>query len=224
MFSKTRLILSGLAAVAAIAVPNAASASVHHSHLFSLSSSDVASTQISNRPDSGGNGNWANDAMMRTLTIVPGTDNNYTATVKDTGGTFNTVIGDFVPNQSANTGLKFSQSLAGTFSGGASYSFTANETPNMSLVPTSATGSGPTDTSDWYKLAFPAGTTFGGIGILNNWGWSYSTTETCLVPFVMFQQETQTWTDFASNNGGQGPGTPAAGQIKDFPAGCAAFG
>ena len=30
----------------------------------------------------------------------------------------------------------------------------------------------------------------------------------------------QSWADFASNNGGQGPGTPAAGGITDLPLSC----
>jgi hypothetical protein len=182
----------------------------------------VASTHITARPDSGGNGNWATDAMTRTLTIRHLKGQNYVATLADSRGTFVTGRGDFVPNQAADPGVKFTQRIAGTFSGAASFSFTASRTPNASLVPRRATGSGPTDTSDWYKLAFPAGTVFGGTGILNNWGWSYTTSQGCRTVSRRHRVtvQPQTWKDFASNNAGQGPGRPAAGQIKDFPRNC----
>jgi hypothetical protein len=181
----------------------------------------VASTHISGRPDSGGNGNWATDAMTRTLTIRHLKGQNYVATLADSRGTFVTGRGDFVPNQAADPGVKFTQRIAGTFSGAASFSFTASRAPRAFLVPRRATGSGPTDTSDWYKLAFPSGTVFGGTGILNNWGWSYTTNQGCRT-FGRHGSsvQRQTWKDFASNNAGQGPGRPAAGQIKDFPRNC----
>jgi hypothetical protein len=182
----------------------------------------VASTRITGRPDSGGNGNWATDAMTRTLTIRHLKGQNYVATLADTRGTFVTGRGDFVPNQAADPGVKFTQRIGGTFSGAASFSFTASRTPNANLVPRRATGSGPTDTSDWYKLAFPAGTVFGGTGILNNWGWSYTTSQGCRTVSRHHRTtvQPQTWKDFASDNSGQGPGRPAAGQIADFPRNC----
>jgi hypothetical protein len=181
----------------------------------------VASTHITRRPDSGGNGNWATDAMTRTLTIRHLKGQNYVATLADSHGRFVTGRGDFVPNQAADPGVKFTQRIAGTFSGAASFSFTASRAPSAFLVPRRATGSRPTDTSDWYKLAFPTGTVFGGTGILNNWGWSYTTDHGCRT-FGRHGSSVrrQTWKDFASNNAGQGPGRPAAGQIKDFPRNC----
>ena len=181
----------------------------------------VAVTHITGRPDSGGNGNWATDFMTRTLTIRSAGGDSYTATATDSGGSFVTGKGDFVPNQTANAGAKFTQAIRGTFSGRASFSFTASKAPNARLVPRIAAGTGPTDTSDWYKLAFPAGTVFGGTGILNNWGWGY--TARCVTFSTTtgkFSLATQSWNDFASNNGGQGPGSPAAGQIKDFAGQC----
>jgi hypothetical protein len=175
----------------------------------------TASTHITGRPDSGGNGNWATDSMTRTLKVTHVSGTSYTATLADSSGTFWTGIGDFVPNQTASPGVKFNQMDAGTFSGSASFSFTASNPPSASLVPGSAKGSGPTDTSDWYKLAFPAGTVFGGTGINDNWGWSYTLTAGCGFPVTH-----QSWNDFAGNNGGQGPGTPAAGGITNLPLSC----
>lgn len=220
-----KLVMSGVSALAitgsALAV-SAAPASA--STVRVVASRVVASTHITGRPDSGGNGNWATDAMTRTLAIRHTSGQSYVATVTDSRGTFVTGRGDFVPNQAANPGVKFTQRIGGTFSGTASFSFTASRTPSAFLVPRRAAGSGPTDTSDWYKLAFPAGTVFGGTGILNNWGWSYTTTQGCLtVSRHGFAVQRQSWKDFASNNGGQGPGFPAAGQIKNFPRNCRLF-
>lgn len=184
----------------------------------------TASTHITGRPDSGGNGNWAADSMTRTLKVTSLGGGSYTATVTDSAGSFATVRGDFVPNQAANPGARFSQVIRGSFTGTASFAFTASQVPSATLVPRRATGTGPTDTSDWYKLAFPAGTVFGGTGILDSWGWSYTTKLGCLTviggsPAAV----TQTWRDFAGNGGGQGPGSPAPGQVRDFPA-CLLFG
>ena len=124
----------------------------------------TASTSITGRPDSGGGGTWATDSMTRTLTITSLGGGAYTAAIADSSGRFATIPGAYVPDQAASPGVKFAEWLTGTFSGHASYSFTASETPSASLVPATATGSRPTDTSDWYKLAFPAGTVFGGTG------------------------------------------------------------
>lgn len=222
-----KLVMSGVSALAiagtALAVsagPASASAARHVGRSIKV----VASTRISGRPDSGGNGDWATDAMTRTISIRHTTGTSYVATLTDSRGTFVTGRGDFVPNQAADPGVKFTQRIGGTFSGTASFSFTASSTPNAFLVPRRATGSGPTDTSDWYKLAFPSGTVFGGTGILNNWGWSYSTNQGCLtLSHHRLTVQRQSWTDFASNNGGQGPGFPAPGQIKDFARRCVLF-
>ena len=219
-----KLVMSGVSALAiagsalAVSAAPASASAARHVH---RTSGVVASTHITGRPDSGGNGDWATDAMTRTISIRHTTGTSYVATLTDSRGTFVTGQGDFVPNQTANPGVKFTQRIGGTFSGTASFSFTATNAPNASLVPRRATGSAPTDTSDWYKLAFPAGTVFGGTGILNNWGWSYSTNQGCLtVSHHRLTVKRQSWNDFASNNGGQGPGSPAAGQIKDFPRRC----
>lgn len=211
-----KLITSGIAALAILggsllaAVPASAATTV------------TASTHLTARPDSGGNGDWATDAMTRTLTVTHVSGTSYTAAVADSAGTFETVRGDFVPNQAASPGVRFAQRIDGKFSGHASYSFTASKAPEAFLVPASASGSGPTDTSDWYKLAFPAGTVFGGAGILNNWGWSYGTTCLHQISGDFFTFPMQSWNDFASNGGGQGPGTPPARSITDFSVSCLA--
>lgn len=186
----------------------------------------TASTSITGRPDSGGAGNtWALDAMTRTLAVTETGASagvySFTATVRDSAGTFAVQAGQLVPNQGTSPGARFGfqRRQSGTFSGGASFSFTATALPSAARVPHSATGSGPTDTSDWYKLAFPAGTTFGGTGIEDNWGWSYTDAEACnsLGGPAVF---TQAWRDFASNDGGQGSGgSPAQGGIVSVPNG-----
>src|ERR1700735_2513971 len=214
------LISGGIAALAllggtlaAAAVPASASAAVVRPV--------GAVTHLSGRPDSGGHGNWDTDTLFRTLTIRSLGGDSYTATATDSGGSFVAGKGDFVPNQTANAGAKFTQAIRGTFHGQASFSFTASKAPNGKLVPRIATGTGPTDTSDWYKLAFPAGTVFGGTGILTHQRRAYSANlVTASPPPGKFSETAQSWNDYATNNGGQGPGTPAAGQIKDFAGQC----
>jgi hypothetical protein len=219
-----KTILSGVAATAIAGCALGLLAGPASASVPARSATVIAKTSITGRPDSGGNGNWATDAMTRTLTIRHLRGDSYTAILDDTSGTFVTGRGDFVPNQAAAPGATFTQRITGTFAGSASFSFTASRSPSGALVPPRATGSGPTDTSHWYKLAFPAGTTFGGTGILNDWGWSYQTSQGCLtVSRAGFAVQHQFWNDFASDNGGQGPGLPAAGHITNFPRSCLLF-
>jgi hypothetical protein len=218
-----KLITSG---IAALAIAGGTLATAIPASAAPVPGTVTASTAITGRPDSGGNGNWATDSMTRTLSITRVSGTSYTATATDSAGSFATAPGDFVPNQSASPGVKFTQVIRGTFSGTASFAFTASEAPSATLVPRRATGSGPTDTSDWYKLAFPAGTVFGGAGILGTWGWSYTVQELCVThrgPVIIISSASQVWRDFASNNGGQGPGQPEAGQVADAPPGCMAL-
>jgi hypothetical protein len=165
----------------------------------------TASTQLSNRGDSGGNGDWATDAMTRRLVITHVSGTSYTATVTDTGR-FTAIPHAYTPNQGgADLGLKIAELLEGTFTGKASYSFTANESPRASLVPRAESGtpsSGPQTTSDWYEQAFPASTTFGGTGI-TTWGWNYSATAVTFLRGGGFDLCTQKWADASTNNGGQ---------------------
>ena len=208
---KSSLIKAATAAAAfvgalGLAVP-AASASV--------SPSVTASTELSNRADSGGNGDWATDAMTRTLVITQtgrvGNTRSFTATVTDIGR-FVTIRGAFAPNQGGtDAGLKIAGQPWGTFTGKASYTFTANASPQASLVPRSESGtpsSTPKTTSFWYEQAFPAGTSFGGTGI-TTWAWSYSAVAVTAVRGA-FEVCSQNWSDAFNNNSGQ---SPRAGNI-----------
>lgn len=164
-----------------------------------------ALTAISNRPDSGGNGNWGIDTINRDVIVtnhgvVPNADCSpaaihcwsYTATLADSG-TFNTIHNAFTPNQfGTNAGKHIASSVFGTISGSGSYTFDASTLANGSLVPGTTSGSALT-TGDWYKLFFSPGTEFSGPGLNNNWSWSYTDSSSI----------SQKWTDAASNNGGQ---------------------
>jgi hypothetical protein len=169
----------------------------------------TASTQLSNRGDSGGNGDWATDAMTRRLVITQtgrsGSTRIFTAAVTDTGR-FTTIPRAYTPNQGgADLGLKIAELLQGTFTGKAAYSFTANASPQASLVPRAENGtpsSGPKTTSLWYEQAFPAGTAFGGTGI-TTWGWNYTATAVTFLRGGGFNLCTQKWSDASTNNGGQ---------------------
>jgi hypothetical protein len=175
----------------------------------------TASTHLTNRADSGGNGDWATDAMTRKLTITHVSGTSYTATVTDSGtfttipGAFTTIPGAFTPNQGgADAGLRIAEILMNSFTGQASYSFTASASPQASLVPASESGtpaSGPKTTSLWYEQAFPAGTVFGGTGI-TTWGWNYAATAVTFLPGGGFTTCTQKWADTSANDGGQDAG------------------
>jgi hypothetical protein len=197
--------LTATAATASTAVPTAAQQSAAHNW--------TAVSVLHNRADVGASNNpWAYDNFTRTLTIRPtgssGTGAStiyyYSASYKD-NGTFKTVNGALTPNQSGPyAGQTENGSVTGTMTGFEQYSFTATSLPNMKLVPASpAPGTGSTDA--WYKLAFPAGTTFGGSG-LGNWGWHYNG------PVVVTLDSTgkhviaihhERWNETYSNNGGQ---------------------
>lgn len=183
----------------------------------------TAVTSLTGRPDSGNDGNWADDDLTRTASVtrhgsVASTDCGsgaaqcwfYTATVSDSGS-FQTIAGAFTPNQDCTeandngancSGLAISGTVDGSISGGGTLEFYAtSDSPSASGVPTSDGGTAPTGTSDWYKLFFPAGT---GFGLTTNanapwtaWSWSYNAPATC-----------ETWTDSYSN--GDGNGTFAA--------------
>lgn len=162
-----------------------------------------ATTHLTNRPDSGGNGTWATDTLTRTfkLTLVSQSAGiyTYTGTVCD-GGTFLTIPGAFTPNQGAPfTGDTIADLVKGTVNGTAFFSFTADQPADISLVP--PTGDPGAPTSTWYQQAFPAGTVFGGTGLENNWSWSYQVIQGFFI---------QNWLDAASNSGGQ---VPSAGNI-----------
>jgi hypothetical protein len=184
--SKTLLTKGGLTlgAVAILATAGAASASAATvpaaHHVYPLK----AVTGLYDRPDSGGVGNWANDAMTRTITFTYiGRDSaglyHYVAQLSDLGG-FTTIPGAYTPNQGAPyTGDLISGQVSGSMSGKASFEFTStnpidNHNANLGVPRAEFGAAGNTEqtTSAWYEQAFPQGTVFGGLGI-GNWGWNY---------------------------------------------------
>lgn len=205
MFSRIAVAASGAVLLAGLATAVPASAAQH-----SLTG-ETAITQLTGRPDSGGGNHiWALDSISRYLNIqllgrVPG-GWDYYATIKDLG-TFRTLPGAFTPNQGAPwTGHHIIQITTGRVAGQAAYEFSATSLPVMNLVPSAEKGAPATTaetTSYWYEQAFPAGTHFGGPGILPTWEWDY-TGPSC-GPFF-----TQNWLDAASDSDGQ---IPSAGNI-----------
>ena len=191
----------------------------------------TASTSVSNRDDSGGQGNWATDAFIRSITITrheaaPVSNCGgtvaacwyYTGTITDSGS-FLTGSGDKTPNatctEPAPSGascadLVINGQVAGTFTGGSHIEFYASSNaPNASLVPSTVSGDVPS-TGNWFKQFFAGGTSFSGPANLIDWSWSYSAPSTC-----------ETWTD--AYNNGAGDGTYAAdgniAGINECPAG-----
>lgn len=217
----TSILVPGLvvaaAAAGSVTAAGASTAQAQHpSHHLTVK----AVTRLEERPDSGGNGNWATDRMSRKLTITetgPVTGGYaYTATVEDAGG-FRTDRGAYTPNQGAPyTGDKIHGQVSGWMTGKASYSFTASTLPSTKKnagVPGAEDGAPATPeqtTSDWYEQAFPAGTTFGGAGI-GDWSWKYAgpvcrTYKTVYrhhhwVKIAVYSQ--QHWTDSLAGDGGQ---------------------
>jgi len=183
-----------------------------------------ALTFVTDRPD-GGNGNpdtWADDTMTRSLTVTltggsPGAY-TFTATLGDIG-TFTTVKGAPTPNQGGSyAGDVIKSRVTGQMAGYADFSFTASELPSAAFNAGVAYsendhGADPADsTSTWYELAFPHGTTFGGIGI-GDWSWHYGVTVTTIsyrvfgrfvVPVA--SEQYQQWTDGYNNNYGDSAG------------------
>jgi hypothetical protein len=187
----------------------------------------TGTTAITGRDDSGnGTGNctasantdcWAADSFSRVMTVtrngaVPAGDCGsaavrcwlYTATLADSGS-FATVPGAQTPNQACTepnggpscAGLLISGTVDGTLSGGGKMEFYADTAPTTTGVPATATKNAPTDTSDWYKLFFPAGTNFGLTGASQapwtTWSWTYNAPNTC-----------EQWTDSMADNAGDG--------------------
>lgn len=172
--SRARTAAAVLAVAAAIPLVTAASASASP-----VPQQVRATTFITDRPDGGNAGYWADDTMIRSLVItrtggVPGAY-TFTARLTDTGA-FTTIKGALAPDQGAPyTGQVERSEVTGLMQGYAQFSFTASTLPSSSLVPRSENDHGnvPADsTSTWYELAFHAGTVFGGAGI-GDWSWSY---------------------------------------------------
>ena len=165
----------------------------------------TATTSVSGRDDSGGDGNWATDAMVRTITITrheAAAVSNcgggvaacwfYTGSITDSG-TFQTQAGAETPNQGYAGPDTIAGIVSGNFTGGSHIEFYASSNaPNASLVPSTKSGDSPS-TSSWYQQFFPAGAVFSGPANLIDWSWSYSAPATC-----------EHWTDAVSNGAGQG--------------------
>ena len=194
------LAASALAVALAGATPALASAKPAVAHHPKVS----ADTLMTNRPDSGGNGDWANDEFTRKVTIdqqTPTAASNcgLTATqcfliegakLTDTDGTFTTISNAFTPNQfGTDAGLHITNVVSGKMSGNGEFpAFYATELPDAHKVPATNDGDANPSTT-WPELAFPAGTQFTG---LSEDTFSYS-----------YHHGTQHWLDADTNNGGQ---------------------
>lgn len=182
-----------------------------------------ASTTITNNPDSGGNGVWADDNFTRTLTIstdatssdcaaltgfTAAADACYTASISDSGNA-TTVVGAFQPNQGSTTAAnQTGDKITGPaeavpFTGTASYQFYAptGDVPSAANVPATVNDNftaqtGAASTSQWYLQAFTAaGRANVNTNGLGNWSWKYA--NSC-----------ESWTDANTNSDGQS--TPLA--------------
>jgi len=136
----------------------------------------TATTTVKNWPQSSG---WANHNFTRTVTITrqhaaatshcggTATCWYYTETLSDNGA-FASVSGATAPNGSSP--VKIGGVVDGTLVGGGSLEFYASSgAPSASGVPATADGSSePSGTTAWYKLFFPAGTTFAQAGTAND--------------------------------------------------------
>jgi hypothetical protein len=157
-----------------------------------------AASRLTNRPDSGGGGNWALDNITRGASVTWLGGQNYDGAIAD-AGTFTTIAGALDPNQVIDAGLTLGVKLPGTMAGHWGYTFSASASP-VTRPPADVRGSKfPTGT--WYELFFAPGTTFGGAGGLSagpaQWSWSYLTTKDAC-------GRHQSWVDANNDNGGQG--------------------
>jgi len=193
----------------------------------------TAYTQLVNRPDSGGNGNWATDQLTRELILTyQGPSGNaaypyaYTAQLVDKG-TFKDLPGQFKPNQGAPyTGqlLGLTQVTGSASGGGYFYEFLASGKANSAKsyanlgVPIRVKGSAD-PSSTWPELAFPAGTQFSGMNEAE-FAYTYivpAYTTTHVVKVngknvtVKVVHKAQQWVDASYNSAGQ---IRSAGQIS----------
>jgi hypothetical protein len=204
--AKAAIAVATASAAGGLALPAASAAPVAVTHR-----AVHALTIMIERPDSGGNGNWAEDNFLRearvgTQTAVAasncgvGATTCYQisgATLTDTDGTFTTIRGAFTPNQGAPfTGDHIRDVVDGKMSGTGDFgSFFATALPSASRVPEFNFGANnPSGT--WPELFFPPGTTFTG---LSEGVFSYT-----------YHAGAQRWVDSSSDSSGQ---IPSAGNI-----------
>ena len=203
----------GASAILPIAAASAAHGSVHQYKV-------TATTHLSARADSGGNGTWALDNFTRVATVtsqgsVPpvncgssytGPCYAYTASLKDSGR-FMTINGAFAPNQGAPyTGMLIASRVKGQFKGyGTFTTFFATAKPKAQLVPKYVAGNPAGDeSSNWPTLFFPSGTT---LVCVNEATFGYLYTA-----HVRHHRHAgkQHWADTSANGAGQ---LPADGNI-----------
>lgn len=188
-----------------------------------------AATHLSNRDDSGANGNWAKDNIWRVARITSygpakasqcgghNPCNGYGVTITDTGY-FATIPGAYTPNQSgAYLNQKIRGQIGGSLLGSLTFGeFYSTSKPNISHVPASANGD-TLSTGTWPWLFFASGTTLyqGGVAAASisepSWSWGY--TAQCVE--VSGHVVTEHWTDALTNGYGDDPGD---GNITGCPA------
>jgi hypothetical protein len=130
-----------------------------------------ATSKLTSRPDTGGDGTWATDTIARNSMVVymgspgalPSGAYYYQAGVADTG-TFITSAGSRTPNQDGtDAGLTLGTALGGTITGGAGYHVSTSKF--VSGAPAAAYSGAQPATADWAGLWFPGETSFGEDGI-----------------------------------------------------------
>lgn len=179
----------------------------------------TATTTLHNRPDSGGNGNWATDNFTRTLQLhYLGKDNSpahasapymYWATVSD-HGTFRDMPGAFTPDQGGSDLGKILRpgQVTGPMNGSGSWGmFYSSAKANKAYVPASLPSSQNTNPAYsspvWPELAFPAGTTFNGMNE-SAFDYTYHAVPVVNAKHVIIRYK-ENWEDASFNNAGQLP-------------------
>ena len=183
----------------------------------------TAQTVVFNWPEGSG---WATDNFTRQVTIsrehaAPASDCGasatscwfYTETLADNGHSA-PVDGHASPNGSSSDTITAAHITGISMTGGGKLEFYASSNaPNPALVPgtASATPAKPSSTTDWYKLFFPAGTSFGLTSGANvpwlTYDWNYAASVSY---YSNAEQKTiscnQTWND-GINPGDDGQGS-----------------
>lgn len=145
-----------------------------------------AATALTNRPDSGTAGTWANDTLSRNVSVTkhgavdaakcgPTATECYLYYVSGTDtGTFATVPGWKTPGAGANGAGNVSGSVSGAFKG---QFYATSATPDPSLVDATVNGAAH-PTAQWAAMFFPATVTVTDTE-LRDWGWTYKAPEFC---------------------------------------------
>ena len=196
-----------VAALAASALVLTAAAPALASPAAPQHRSVTATTFMFARPDSGGNGNWANDQFVRKVTLgaqtpAPASDCGEItgpcwqidgAKLDDTHGSFLTIRDAFTPNQGAPfTGQHIRGIVQGRLSGTGTFgTFFATSLPSARRVPLVNLGSNNAS-STWPELFFAPGTVFAGV---SEGEFSYS-----------YHAGAEHWMDSSTDGSGQQPG------------------